>query len=83
MFVVDANPYVARTFGAARLGLENRAIRFALNCARALAARWHEERSRRELLALSDHMLKDIGISRSEIWTARGASRSRPSCTLD
>jgi uncharacterized protein YjiS (DUF1127 family) len=60
-----------------RLCIEG-ATRFAQNCARALAANWHAERTRRELLAFSDHTLKDIGISRSEIWAAaQAASRSR------
>jgi uncharacterized protein YjiS (DUF1127 family) len=77
MFVQDANPY--NTFPAAalhfiRLPLENVAIRFVQNCARAVALRWSEERTRRELLALSDHALKDIGISRSEI-SVDGAHR--------
>jgi uncharacterized protein YjiS (DUF1127 family) len=84
MFVRDANPYVVRTFGAAALHFIQlclgKGARFAQICARALAASWREERTRSELLALSDDTLKDIGISRSEIWAkARRTSRSQPS----
>jgi uncharacterized protein YjiS (DUF1127 family) len=55
-----------RTLPAAREQLgRSLQTRAAIGFARLL--RWHElARQRRALLALSDHMLKDIGITRAE-----------------
>ena len=40
---------------------------------------WHERsRQRRDLAQLSDHMLRDIGLSRAEVWVERGKPFWRP-----
>ena len=46
--------------------------------ARAIVRRHRRNKSIRELSALSDHMLKDIGISRGEIRAAVDAIRDAP-----
>jgi uncharacterized protein YjiS (DUF1127 family) len=79
----DARPYVAHAFGDAALqfvwlSLKHAAGRVVQNCVHAFAEGWREERMRRELFALSDHLLKDIGLSRSEIGKLPGCLRSRP-----
>jgi hypothetical protein len=75
MIVRDANPYVACTFGGAashfvRLCLENGAIRFAQNCARAVAVRWREERTRRERLALFERYRYQLRGAERKSWAA-------------
>ena len=83
MILEDARPYVARVFGDEALqfvwlSLKDTAGRVAQNCVHALAEGWREERMKRELFALNDHLLKDIGLSRSEIGKLPGCSRSCP-----
>jgi uncharacterized protein YjiS (DUF1127 family) len=83
MILEDARPYVARAFGDAALqfvwlSLKDAAGRVVQNYVHALAEGWREERMRRELFALSDHLLKDIGLSRSEIGKLPGCLRSCP-----
>ena len=83
MILEDARPYVPRAFGDAALqfdwlSLKDAAIRVVRICVCALAEGWREERMRRELFALSDHLLKDIGLSRSDIGKLPGCSRSCP-----
>ena len=77
MILEDARPYAARAFGDEALqfvwlSLKDTAGRVAQNCVDALAEEWREERMKRELFALNDHLLKDIGLSRSEIGKAAG-----------
>src|SRR5262249_18529918 len=67
MILEDARPYVARVFGDEALqfvwlSLKDTAGRVAQNCVHALAEGWREERMKRELFALNDHLLKVIGI---------------------
>jgi uncharacterized protein YjiS (DUF1127 family) len=81
MILEDVRPYAARAIGGAALqfawlSLKDAAVRVVRNCVYALAEGWREERMRRELFALSDHLLKDIGLSRSEIGKLPGCSRS-------
>jgi len=83
MILQDARPYDARAFGDAALqfvwlSLKDTADRVVQNCFHALAEGWREERTKRELFALSDHLLKDIGLSRSEIGKLPGSLRSCP-----
>jgi len=83
MILEDARPYVARAFGHAALqfvwlSLKDATVRAVRNCVYALAEGWREERMRRELFALSDRLLKDIGLSRSEFGKLPGCSRSCP-----
>jgi uncharacterized protein YjiS (DUF1127 family) len=83
MVFEDARPYVAHAFGDAALqfvwlSLKHAAGRVVQNCVHAFAEGWREERMRRELFTLSDHLLKDIGLSRSEIGKLPGCLRSRP-----
>ena len=42
----------------------------AARCARAIALELRIRRDTRELMAMSDHMLKDIGLTRAEIGSA-------------
>lgn len=56
--------------GLPRLGLRARLARFG----HWLAAGYRRYRQRRALLALSDAMLKDIGISRADAWHEAGKS---------
>lgn len=56
--------------GLPRLGLRARLNGFG----RWLAAGYRRYRQRRALLALSDAMLKDIGISRADAWHEAGKS---------
>ncbi len=56
--------------GLPRLELRARLARFG----RWLAAGYRRYRQRRALLALSDAMLKDIGISRADAWHEAGKS---------
>ena len=51
--------------GTARLG--DAAARITRTAVATLAAAYAEHRTRRALLELDDHMLKDVGLSRSEI----------------
>jgi uncharacterized protein YjiS (DUF1127 family) len=83
MILQDARSYVARAFDDAALqfvwlSLKDTAGRIAQNCVHAIAEGWREERMKRELLALSDHLLKDIGLSRSEIGKLPRCLRSCP-----
>ena len=82
MILEDARPYAARAFGDEALqfvwlSLKDTAGRVAQNCVHALAEGWREERMKRELFALNDHLLKDIGLSRSEIGKLPGCLRCR------
>ena len=80
MILEDARPYAARAFGDEALqfvwlSLKDTAGPVAQNCVHALAEGWREERMKRELFALNDHLLKDIGLSRSEIGKLPGCLR--------
>ena len=80
MILEDARPYAARVFGDEALqfvwlSLKDTADRVVQNCFHALAEGWREERMKRELFALNDHLLKDIGLSRSEIGKLPGCLR--------
>lgn len=83
MILEDARPYVARVIGDEALqfvwlSLKDTAARVVQDCVHALAEGWREERMKRELFALNDHLLKDIGLSRSEIGKLPGCLRSCP-----
>jgi uncharacterized protein YjiS (DUF1127 family) len=71
--VVMAHPSIPARDARIAPGLRQAARSWAANAVIRLM-RWHETaRERRALLALSDHMLKDIGITRAE--AEREASR--------
>ena len=67
------------------LGIEPREmIAAARGSLKAISRWWSYHKTVRELSRLDSHMLKDLGIQRSEIpWIAREATRSnhRPHCS--
>jgi uncharacterized protein YjiS (DUF1127 family) len=80
----DCTDTLAAAAALPQLGLERdrtlpRGLGAALRSLFELAMQWYERsRQRRHLAQLSDHMLRDIGLSRADVWSEYAKPFWRP-----